>query len=87
MRRVGRSGEATLDWPVAPDRLRTEGPYVDPTWALRREAADELDRLTIVDFLFARDAVLSRHRQLTRALVFYMYWNCDIGEGDDAAAN
>lgn len=28
------------------DRLRTEGPYVDPTWALRREAADELDRLT-----------------------------------------
>jgi|JI7StandDraft_1071085.scaffolds.fasta_scaffold70183_1 hypothetical protein len=40
----------------------------------------------LVDFLFARDAVLSRHRQLTRALVFYMYWNCDLGQVEDAAA-
>jgi hypothetical protein len=24
---------------------------------------------------------------LTRVMLFYMYWNCDIGESDDAATN
>jgi hypothetical protein len=41
----------------------------------------------IVNLLTARDTVLGRNRSLTRAIVFYMYWNCDIGEtedGDDA---
>lgn len=35
----------------------------------------------LVDLLFNRDAVLRQHKRLTRALVFYMYWNCDIGLG------
>lgn len=36
--------------------------------------------------LFERDAVLRRrvHKSLTRAVVFYMYWNCDIGKEADA---
>jgi hypothetical protein len=34
----------------------------------------------LVDLLYDRDAVLSRNRKLTRAMVFYMYWNCDLGE-------
>jgi len=36
--------------------------------------------------LFERDAVLRqrRHKSLTRAVVFYMYWNCDIGKDGDA---
>lgn len=36
--------------------------------------------------LFERDAVLRQrgHKSLTRAMVFYMYWNCDIGKDGDA---
>lgn len=43
----------------------------------------------LVDLLFNRDAVLRQkaHKRLTRAILFYMYWNCDIGEVGDAAAN
>ncbi|MFZ2390151.1 MAG: ABC-three component system protein [Polaromonas sp.] len=43
----------------------------------------------LVDLLFNRDAVLRQqaHKRLTRAVLFYMYWNCDIGEVDDAAAD
>lgn len=40
----------------------------------------------LLDLLFNRDAVLRQqgHKRLTRAMLFYMYWNCDIGKGDDA---
>lgn len=40
----------------------------------------------LLDLLFARDAFLRQrtHKSLTRALVFYMYWNCDIGTSVDA---
>lgn len=40
----------------------------------------------LLDLLFARDAVLRQrpHKGLTRAVVFYMYWNCDIGTEADA---
>lgn len=40
----------------------------------------------LVDLLFKRDGVLARHKRLTRALVFYMYWHCDIGKAPDVAA-
>ena len=41
----------------------------------------------LVDLLFNRDPLLRQHKRLTRAVLFYMYWNCDIGLGaDDAAA-
>lgn len=42
----------------------------------------------LLDQLFARDAVLRQrpHKALTRAVVFYMYWNCDIGTDADAKA-
>jgi hypothetical protein len=40
----------------------------------------------LVDILFKRDGVLSRNRRLTRAMIFYMYWHCDIGETPDATA-
>lgn len=41
----------------------------------------------LVDLLFNRDPVLRQHahKRLTRAVLFYMYWNCDIGEDNDAA--
>lgn len=43
----------------------------------------------LVDLLFNRDAVLRQreHKRLTRAVLFYMYWHCDIGEVEDASAD
>lgn len=43
----------------------------------------------LVDLLFNRDPVLRQHahKRLTRAVLFYMYWNCDIGEVSDVAAD
>jgi len=40
----------------------------------------------LVDLLFGRDPVLRQrdHKRLTRTVLFYMYWNCDIGEVTDA---
>ncbi len=42
----------------------------------------------LLALLFDRDAVLRKreNKRLTRALLFYMYWNCDIGETEDAPA-
>lgn len=39
----------------------------------------------LVALLFSRDPVLRQHvhKRLTRAVLFYMYWNCDIGEVGD----
>lgn len=41
----------------------------------------------LLDLLFKRDPLLSANKRLTRVMLFYMYWNCDIGEGADAPAN
>lgn len=43
----------------------------------------------LLDLLFSRDAILRQrhHKRLTRVLLFYMYWNCDIGDTNDVAAN
>lgn len=40
----------------------------------------------LVDLLFGRDAVLRQraHKRITRAVLFYMYWNCDLGEVEHA---
>jgi hypothetical protein len=42
----------------------------------------------LLDLLFQRDPILrqKQHKRLTRAVLFYMYWNCDIGEVADAEA-
>jgi hypothetical protein len=42
----------------------------------------------LISLLYARDAVLKQreHKRLTRTMLFYMYWNCDIGERPDAEA-
>lgn len=43
----------------------------------------------LIDLLFNRDPVLRQHahKRLTRAILFYMYWNCDIGEVGDVATD
>jgi hypothetical protein len=43
----------------------------------------------LVGLLFDRDPVLRQHtyKRLTRAMLFYMYWNCDIGKKADAATD
>lgn len=52
----------------------------------RRKDYQEFDNVMeyLVDLLFNRDPILSKHKKLTRAMLFYMYWNCDIGVTDDA---
>ncbi len=37
--------------------------------------------------LVERDPQLRANKRLTRVMLFYMYWNCDIGEGEDATAH
>lgn len=37
----------------------------------------------LLDLLFNRDPDLRQHKKLTRTMLFYMYWNCDIGETGD----
>ena len=41
----------------------------------------------IIDLLFSRDPILRKHKKLTRVMVFYMYWNCDIGSEENASTN
>ncbi len=43
----------------------------------------------LVDLLFNRDPVLRQHahKRLTRAVLFYMYWNCDIGKAGNATTD
>jgi hypothetical protein len=40
----------------------------------------------LLALLFGRDPILRQrpHKRLTRAVLFYMYWNCDIGREADA---
>lgn len=33
--------------------------------------------------IISRDPILRRNKKLTRVMVFYMYWNCDLGINDD----
>ncbi|MGI5499374.1 ABC-three component system protein [Lentzea sp. CA-135723] len=40
----------------------------------------------LIDLLIHRDVVLSRNKRLLRAMLFYMYWHCDIGETEDASS-
>lgn len=53
-----------------------------------RKEYQEFDKVMnyLFDLLLNRDAILGQHRRLTRTMLFYMYWICDIGEVDDAEA-
>lgn len=57
----------------------------------KRKDYQTFDRVMeyLIDLLFSRDPILRQHahKRLTRAVLFYMYWNCDIGETGDAAAD
>lgn len=48
----------------------------------KRKDYQEFDQVMeyLVDLLFHRDPVLTRYKRITRSVLFYMYWNCDIGE-------
>jgi hypothetical protein len=37
----------------------------------------------LAKLLFARNEILNRNKKLTRAILFYMYWNCDIGKSKE----
>lgn len=39
----------------------------------------------IFDLLVNRDELLRGNKRLTRIMLFYMYWNCDVGLNDETA--
>ena len=41
----------------------------------------------LFDLLISRDPILRKrhHKRLTRVMLFYMYWNCDIGITENAS--
>jgi hypothetical protein len=39
----------------------------------------------LIELLLERDPILRANKRLTRTMVFYMYWNCDVGLNHDAA--
>ena len=47
-----------------------------------RKSYQTFDRMMeyLIDLLCNRDETLRRNKSLTRLMLFYMYWNCDIGE-------
>lgn len=49
-----------------------------------RKPADVFDQVLvhIQHLLFSRDPDLARNRRLTKLVLYYMYWNCDIGSAD-----
>ncbi len=53
-----------------------------------RKPGQKFDKVMeyLLDLLFGRDAILRKqgNKKLTRAVLFYMYWHCDIGEVNDA---
>ena len=51
----------------------------------RRRDFDAFDDVLIylIDLVLARDPILRANARLSRALIFYMYWNCDLGKSDD----
>jgi hypothetical protein len=57
----------------------------------KSKAAHSFDEVMeyLADLLFSRDPILRQrtHKRLTRAIMFYMYWNCDIGKVNNAETN
>ena len=51
----------------------------------KRKDYNSFDELLnyLFNFLFARDPVLNANKRETKLLVFYMYWNCDLGRNPD----
>lgn len=37
----------------------------------------------LMDLLIGRSGILKSNKRLTRAMLYYMYWNCDIGKDKD----
>lgn len=37
----------------------------------------------LVTYLINKDYLFKTNKRLTRMMVFYMYWNCDIGTSND----
>ncbi len=52
-----------------------------------RDDFPSLDRALVYlqDLLFKRDGILKSNKRHTKLLIYYMYWNCDVGEIDDHA--
>jgi hypothetical protein len=77
-----------------PSNLEIMSMYVDVTEEFqlkiiaKRKNYQSFDEVMnyLRDLLLSRDAVLRQrlHKRLTYAILFYMYWNCDIGQNTNA---
>lgn len=84
--------EAFLSAPENDDLLRKYESVVEEFQLkiiAKREDYQSFDDVMnyLIDLLLARDPILRANKRLTRVMLFYMYWICDIGKGDDAATN
>jgi hypothetical protein len=74
------------------DNIRKQYESVTEEFKLKiianRKSSQQFDKVMeyLIDLLFSRDPTFRKHgnKPLTRAVLFYMYWNCDIGEVSDA---
>ncbi len=57
--------------------------------AVHRDEWDTFDHALVYlqTLLFQRDPDLRRHKRLTKLLVYYMYWTCDLGEDEAGHAS
>ncbi|ECL5061495.1 hypothetical protein FTG24_10480, partial [Salmonella enterica] len=48
----------------------------------------DFDRIleVMIELLIARDSDLHKNKKLTRIMVYYMYYNCDIGDSCELAS-
>jgi hypothetical protein len=72
---------------ASPENEELQRKYVDVADELqkkiiaKRKSYQSFDEVMnyVADILIKRDSDLARHKRLTRVVLFYMYWSCDIG--------
>lgn len=72
------------------ERYRSAAHEFEEQITLHRNKYEKYDDILIkiASLLFSRDGDLARKKILTKLVIYYMYWNCDIGSeaGSDATA-
>lgn len=55
---------------------------------IHRKDYAEFDHVLIrvMDLLFSRDSDLAKKKSMTKLIIYYMYWNCDIGSKEEVDA-
>ncbi len=92
-RKIGEISEIS-DFLSHPDNSIYQEKYIESAEELAakicvyKKEYHDFERIleVVIELLIARDSDLSRNRKLTRIMVYYMYYNCDIGDNCDLAS-